>query len=73
MIHRAPGAADEVVISTDGFHSVSDDGGVPTTAVGATVSAPAVNARCMDLLVLRIHYVAGSSPFLELFANLSIP
>jgi len=73
VIHRSPGVPDRVVVSADGFHSVSDDGGLRSGSVGATVFGPAVDARCMDLFVLRIHYVAGSSPFLELFGEMSIP
>ena len=73
VLHRKAGAPDGIIVSADGFHSVSDDGGLRNGSVGARVSAPAVSARCGDLLVLRVNYVAGSSPFLEMFAEMSIP
>ena len=73
LLLRHPGASDSVIASVDGFRSISDDGGVPSGGVGAAVSLGPVDAKCYDELILRTHYVSGSSPYLEFFAELSIP
>jgi hypothetical protein len=73
VLHRATGVADEVIASGEGYVAATDDGGVPAGTIGTKLSGPAVAAKCDDFVVLRIQFVSGSGPYVELFAGLSIP
>jgi hypothetical protein len=64
LLYRPPSGGDQVLASADSGLLGNID---------AVVAAPAVSASSGDLLVLRVHMVMGTSPYIELGTSLTIP
>ena len=74
LVYRHPDEVTEhPIASADSYISKSADGGVSPGDFGATMTAAAVPAPCDDLLILKIKFVSGTSPFLDFTSNLSVP
>ncbi len=61
------------MVSADSTAGKDNDAGLTPGSIDATVAGPAVDARCGDLLVMRVKMLSGSTGYIELATGLSIP
>jgi hypothetical protein len=74
LVLRHMGAADSIVVSADSAGFTDGDAGIyAASEIKAAVTGPAVPAAPGDLLVLIVKMVSGSSGFIEIGTNLTIP
>ncbi len=71
VLFRPHSGSDQVIASADST-PIGSDAGYPGS-IDANVTGSAISGGAGDLLVLRVHMVAGKSGYIELTTSLSIP